>query len=254
MQHRRVSQQAQLNGEVVQRIGPSVSPDESDLRHLLDFISMAAHDLKSPLMVLAGAAKTLRERDISEEELNECLDRMVRNITSLQFLAADLTDAVATQNGQCRFEFETLDLTTLTRDVVRDFAATCQNHPFALEAEGSCPVCGDAQRLTRMIANLLSNAVKYSASEREISVAIWQSETAVYLTVHDRGVGIADADIERLFLPFERLDATRHMAQGNGLGLLSVQKIAELHGAVIEIQGQTQQGTMVKVSFPLAGE
>lgn len=224
------------------------------LQNLLHLISTSAHDIKTPLMVISGAARMLRQDDLTPEEKTEYLDRLLRNVTSLEYLAADLTDAVASRTGKLKIDWQVLDLTELAQSVVRDYDATRNDHAFHFHGTEPCWVTGDIQRLKRVLWNLLSNAAKYSDSAYEVSVSVWCDNKLAILSVQDRGVGMSDSATERLFLPFERLDETRHMAKGSGLGLVSVLNIVDAHKGEIEIQGEEGRGTTMKLSFPLVGK
>lgn len=220
-------------------------------RERLHFTAMAAHDLNNPLMVISGAARELRYNDMPLEDRQQCLERLLRNVASLQYLVADLNDKVQSQNGQLRLNFTEVDLTAVAREVVDDFAASITSHPIHFQGDGSCPILGDCQRLQRLLFNLLSNAVKYSDAGREITVSVWRRGSKAFLSVEDRGIGIAPSDTERMFLPFKRLDQGCEMADGAGMGLASVQKITEAHGAEIHVQGAPDQGTVIEVCFKL---
>jgi signal transduction histidine kinase len=147
---------------------------------------------------------------------------------------------------------EILDLTALARNVVCDYAAVVKSHPLRFEGDCLCPVLGDRERLTRMLLNLLSNAVKYSAAGRAVTVSVWQSDSTVCLTVADCGVGIPTAEVERLFLPYRRLDKTLDTTDGRGRGLVVVQNIVQAHGGTISVQGAPERGTTFDICFKKA--
>jgi signal transduction histidine kinase len=222
-------------------------------RERLNFMAMAAHDLNNPLMVINGAARMLLHNDVPLDERQECLDRLMRNVVSLQYIVAELNDKVQAQAGQLRLNFAEVDLTELTRGVVDDFSASITSHPIHFESDGACFICGDSQRLRRLLLNLLSNAVKYSDAGREVTVSVWRRGADVFLTVQDRGVGVSSSDVERMFLPFTRLESSAGMADGSGIGLASAQKVVEAHGAEIRAQGAPRQGTTVEMRFKLVG-
>jgi signal transduction histidine kinase len=223
-------------------------------RERLHLMAMAAHDLSTPLMVISSAARMLGESDVPLSERRECLARLQRNVVALQYIVAELNDKVQAQAGQLHLNFEETDLTALARKVAADFSASVSSHPICFEGEGACPILADQQRLSRMLLNLLSNAVKYSEAGSEVTVSVWQRGAQALLSVQDRGVGVPPSETERIFLPFKRLDRTSSMADGSGMGLASVQKIAEAHGAEIRVQGAPRQGTIVEIAFKLLAE
>ncbi len=160
-------------------------------RERLHFVAMAAHDLKTPLSVIGGAAHYLRGHriEISPEEQDEWLDCIIRSATSLQVLADDLMDGVRARSGQLELRREEVDLTALAREAVRDYGAAMRSHPLHFEDGGACFVIGDRERLKRLLLNLLSNAVTCSEKGREVSVAVWRRGANVCLVVQDGGKG-----------------------------------------------------------------
>ncbi|MBW3635228.1 MAG: HAMP domain-containing protein [Armatimonadetes bacterium] len=230
----------------------------------LRFVATVAHDLKSPLMVVGMAASLMRKKELPPDQNEAWLECIGRNTRQMECIVADLTDGVQAQTGQLELNREALDLAELAADVVRDQreALRCQarhaghdpdapTHTLRFEGDESCPILGDRQRLERVLVNLISNAVKYSPPEREVRVAVWRRGTGVRLTVEDEGQGIAPEDLGRLFQPFARLEGTRHMASGTGLGLVSVQKIIHAHGGEIRVSSQSGRGTTVEICLHL---
>lgn len=231
-------------------------------RERLIHLATAVHDLKSPLMVVGGAVRELRKdrETMSPEERDEWLDSIVRQATTLEFLVCDLLDEARHDLGRAPRR-EKVDLCRLARELVGDFALVTRTHALQFSGvegneagacECNCTVKGDSEALKRLLFNLVSNAVKYSDAGRDVCVSVWRRENSVVLLVEDEGCGIAPtAKNERLFGPFVRLDETRHMADGDGLGLASVKRIAEAHGAKISVQGTIGRGTTFEVRFPV---
>jgi len=152
--------------------------------------------------------------------------------------------------------FSRLNLTRLARETACDFEAgeadeVGMSHPVCFEGEADCWVLGDREQLRGVLLNLLSNASKYSAPGRTISVSVWCHDGDAHLSVEDRGVGIEPIENERLFEPFHRLDSTRHMADGDGLGLASVSRVIQAHGGEVVVSGVPNQGTVVDVRLRL---
>jgi signal transduction histidine kinase len=167
----------------------------------------------------------------------------------MEDIIAGLLDGVEIQTGRLRLRHEDIDLAELCANVVRDWAEREPEHGHVLHFEGDtkCRVLGDRKRLERVLINLLSNAIKYSPAGQEVEVSVWRRGTRVRLAVTDQGEGISSEDIERVFEPFTRLDRTRHMASGTGMGLVSVKKIIEAHGGTVRLESEPEQGTTVEV-------
>jgi signal transduction histidine kinase len=215
----------------------------------LNFVATVAHDLKNPLVIVGGAAHLLKTKEMPPDQQDEWLGRIARNSRQMESIVTGLLDGVQSVTGRLHLEREEVDLSRLCNDVVRDWAdiEKPQGHGLRYEGSDNCTVLGDRKRLERVLINLLSNAVKYSPKGGEVVVSIWKQGTSVRLEVQDQGKGIAPEDIERVFEPFTRLNHTRRMASGTGLGLVSVKKIVEAHGGTVHLRSELGKGTTVEV-------
>jgi signal transduction histidine kinase len=219
----------------------------------LHFVATVAHDLRNPLVVIGGAAQLLKNKQdkLTPAERAEWLNRIQSNTHKLENLILDLTDAVQIETGQLSLQMEAIDLAALAEGLVAEQSAANRSHLLRCHAPAPCRVQGDCKRLERVVLNLVSNAIKYSPPGSEVNVAVAVRGKQGVLTVADEGVGIAEADLQKLFLPFARLDRTRGMAPGTGLGLSSVKKIVEAHGGTIHITSCLNVGTSIEVRLPL---
>jgi len=216
-----------------------------------DLIAMVAHDIRSPLGNVSLAAQMLQEVDL-EPNKKVLLEQLLRNVRRTEIILDDLLDFTQAESGLMSLEQEELDLTVLVGELVREQADVCQTHHFKFEGKGKCLISGDRERLSRVVSNLLSNAIKYSAPGRAIAVKVEANDKTGVIAIQDQGVGIAAEDLERIFQPFTRLESTRSMAQGTGIGLTSVRKIVEAHQGTIEVTSEPGMGTTFKVNLPLS--
>lgn len=217
-----------------------------------DFLAGVAHDLKNPLTAIGGATELLADQlETSGGRAASMFDMIRRNVTRLEHMAHDLMDSIQIESGRMVLDLEQFDLVEtlqLTVSVQRTIAA---DQVITLDAMPSCPLRADRRRLERVFDNLLSNAIKYSRRQDvRIAVRLQAEQDWVEIVVSDNGVGIAPEDQQRLFQPFGRLDRTRRMAQGTGLGLFAVKQIVELHGGRIWIESEVARGTDVHVRLP----
>ncbi|RYX82040.1 HAMP domain-containing histidine kinase [bacterium] len=229
------------------RLASALSQRDKERFQLL---ARSIHDLKSPLMVAAGAARQLRHKDISEEEREEWLDLVVRNVTNMEFLVVDLLKE-ARQEAQRSTRWDAVNLSELARTVVRDYDATPNNHAlhFAEDEASDCTVMGDRESLQRLVSNLLSNAVKSSSAGRDVCVSVWRRANGVLLGVEDDGHGDPISSTERMFLPFTRLDESH--PDNDSAEIAHIKCIAQIHGADICVQGTPGYGTAFQICFPV---
>ncbi|MEW6330371.1 MAG: ATP-binding protein [Pseudomonadota bacterium] len=216
------------------------------------FTANAAHELRTPLAGLKTQAQVaLRATDEPQRmqmlaKIVDGVDRATHLVGQLLTLARLDPDAAAAQYGP-------VDLARTAVAVVgeRAPAALEKNIGIELAEDSRGTVSGDAAALAILISNLVDNAIRYTPSGGSVEVAVTGGEDGVTLTVTDSGPGIPELERARVFERFYRAPGSG--SQGCGLGLSIVQRIAELHGASIELAAPaTGSGLQVKVRFPAA--
>ena len=163
-------------------------------------------------------------------------------------------DSVKVETGQLALQQAELDLTSLVRGIHQVQSDVLTTHRLIFQGGCTCYIRGDRLRLERVITNLITNAVKYSPEGSTVFLKVEKSGSHASVTVKDEGVGMEDHEIRELFQPFRRLDRTRGMATGTGLGLFSAKKIVEAHGGAIGISSRLGNGTTVVLELPAIRE
>ena len=215
-------------------------------------VAVVVHDIRSPLNNVSMAAQMLNKLDLTDQKQRALLSTsLFRNIRRMQNTLDDLTDSAQSEAGQIVLDKKEFDLSALTRELVREQKELSKDHKIRFEGEERCSIWGDRNRLERVVMNLLSNAIKYSPAGSEVAVKLETRDKTAILSIQDQGVGIAKEDLERIFLPFTRLDRTRSMAHGTGIGLTSVKNIVAAHLGNIQVTSEPEVGTRVEVSLPL---
>jgi signal transduction histidine kinase len=211
--------------------------------------SDVAHDLRTPLTRLrqrleAGLADP-RDRGAALEGALTDLDSILDTFAALLRIAQ-------IESGARRAAFRPCDLAALAQTVTEAFAPSAEdNHQsLSLIAEGPVLVDGDAELLTQMLVNLVENALRHAGPRARITVTAARLGRAAVLSVKDDGPGVPEADRERLFDRFYRLERSRS-TPGSGLGLALVAAVAKLHGAEVALL-PAQPGLEARVSFPEA--
>lgn len=231
-----------------------VRAQEQATRLKEDFLSAAAHDLKTPLTTLVAQAQFLErkaQRDPTAPMDAAGLARMVREAKRLAALVTELLDANRLEQGQLIGELEPTDLVGAAREAAESAGA----ERIVLDASG--PVVGryDPHRIGQLFANLFENAIKYSAPDRPVRTSIREEAGEAHVSVTDQGIGIPAADLPYVFERFRRasnVDARRF--SGMGLGLFICRGIVEQHGGRIWVESELGRGTTFHVALPLGAE
>lgn len=217
-----------------------------------DFLSAAAHDLKTPLTTLVAQAQ-LAERRAARDPAAPAdlvgLRRMVEESKRMRAMILDLLDAAKAEESRLVGDREPVDLAAVVRAVAARFAGP--RHRFAVEAPAQLVGEVDPRRIEQLIENLTENAVKYSPHGGVITVRLWQDEAGIQLTVADQGIGIPADDLASLFERFHRgANVDDRQYPGWGLGLSICRRIVEGHGGAIKVSSQEGAGSRFHVTLP----
>ncbi|XXY46171.1 AAA family ATPase [Sorangium sp. So ce269] len=219
-----------------------------------DFLSVASHELKTPLTSLRLGVESLLRRGghASEERLDRAVRRVDRQVQRLIRLADDLLDVSQIHTGRLALHLEPIDLAGAVDDVVERFDARIAQvgSTVSVRAEPSVVGSWDRSRLEQVISNLLDNALKFGAG-MPIEIAVARKGGAAELVVQDHGIGIPTERLPRVFERFERAVSSRHYG-GLGLGLYVVRCIVEALGGAVRADSVPGQGTRFVVDLPCA--
>lgn len=219
-----------------------------------DFLSAAAHDLKTPLAALVMQAQLLERRATLRPEAPADLagiKQVIKQTQRLRAFVVDLLDAARVENQGMVTTTEPIDLVSVATDVCKRVDSI--RHTVTVESQE--PIFGefDRARLTQLLENLVGNAVKYSPDGGEIHVKLWQEDGIANLTVSDQGIGIPLADLPHIFDRFHRaanVDDRRFF--GMGLGLYICRRIVEQHSGEISVTSEPGKGSTFHVSLPIS--
>jgi signal transduction histidine kinase len=229
---------------------------QAGIRVREEFLSIAGHELKTPLTALKLNLQGLEraaQRDPSPSlaQVADRIAKMAWQLARLERLMNELLDVSRVAAGRLKLEPERLDLRELVREVLRraedDLAEV--GSQVSLEAPDEVVGLWDPARLDQVVTNLISNAIKYGLG-RPIDVTLTCDGASARLAVRDRGIGIAPEQRGRIFGRFERAVSDRHYG-GFGLGLWIVRQIVEASGGAVQFDSAPDHGTTFIVELPL---
>jgi len=221
-----------------------------------DFLSIAGHELKTPLSALKLHVQGLQHHagkglfGPTDPRLRERLDKACGQISRLERLVSELLDVSRISSGRMRLQLEAVDLTALLAEVVDRFGDQLDRAGCRISLQSGERVEGewDRLRLDQVITNLLGNAIKYG-SGKPIEVSVEEQSGIARRTVRDHGSGIPPEDKERIFGRFERAVSERHYG-GFGLGLWITHQIVRAHGGQIAVTTAPGAGSAFTVELP----
>ena len=221
-----------------------------------EFLSIASHELKTPLTTLQLQVQGLL-RKIQAAPPNPTLDIVAprlltaeRQVDRLTDLINNLLDISRITAGRLDLELEPVDLAAVVRDSsgrARDDASRAEC-ALQIETAGACVGQWDRMRVEQVVTNLLSNAIKYGAG-RPIEVSVTSDDAWARLTIRDHGIGIAPEHQARIFERFERAVSDRHYG-GLGLGLWIVRQVVDALGGSIQVESESGKGSLFTVNLP----
>ncbi|WP_245682866.1 PAS domain-containing sensor histidine kinase [Archangium gephyra] len=221
-----------------------------------EFLSVASHELKTPLTTLQLHLQMLRALATREgsaftpERARKKLSLAEHQVQRLVTLVNDLLDISRINSGRMEFRFETVDVARLLRELLdrqRSLLRHCGSE-VRLQLRGPYTARVDPMRLEQILTNLLSNAAKYGQG-KPIDVSIEGDEGEYLVRVRDRGIGIAPEDQERIFERFERAVSERHYG-GLGLGLWISRRIAMRFGGTLTVRSRLGEGSTFELRLP----
>ncbi len=216
-----------------------------------EFLTLAAHELRTPMASIFGFVELLIHREFSEAKRADMLARIHRQSKLMINILNELLDLARIEaRGASEFKFESLDLAELVTQVLSDYLPPQGRERPKLEAAvQAMPVHVDRQKMQQALLNTLSNAYKYSPGGEPVTLRLLSNapeEGRVHygVEVRDRGIGLSPAHLARMGERFFRADASGHIP-GTGLGVSIVRELLELMGGRLQIESELGQGTCV---------
>lgn len=215
-----------------------------------EFVSLASHQLRSPLTAIKGYTSMLLEGDYGEinPEVKEKIERVMESSNNLTLVVEDLLNVSKIEQGGMKYEMVKFDFGNLVDKTATDLSITAEKKGLKL----TCKVAknrkyyikGDEEKLRQVIVNLIDNSMKYTP-KGEIEISLKKEQDKILLLVKDTGVGIPKDVIGKLFEKFSRGEGAKLNSSGSGLGLYLVKEIVEAHkGRVwVESEGKDKGAT-----------
>lgn len=236
-------------GAVILIIDVTESVKREQLRQ--EFTSNVSHELKTPLTSISGFAEMMKSGDTPDSVVKDFSSSIYDEAQRLITLVNDIIKISELDEKNVQSDSEEVDLYEMSADILGRLKPVADKRNISLNLIGeSIVVSGVAKILDEMIYNLCDNAIKYNADNGTVDVILSESSKHIKLTVRDTGIGIPQAEQERVFERFYRVDKSHSKAiGGTGLGLSIVKHAAIYHNAEIKLKSELGKGTSVTVMF-----
>ncbi len=215
------------------------------------FMSDASHELKTPTSVIKSYCDVTLTKERTAAEYQEAILIIGKMVNKMAGIISRILEVSRLESKTFSLRLYDVDLMDIAEDVLKLLSPSASSRGITIKLNGQrTNVRGDKERLTEMFINIVDNAIKYNKPEGLVNIEVGSREGWSVVTVADTGIGIPDADKEKIFDRFYRVDASRSVIAGSGLGLSIVKAIANAHAGKIEVESESGKGSRFIVSLP----
>jgi two-component system heavy metal sensor histidine kinase CusS len=220
-------------------------------QRLAAFSDDLAHELRTPVNNLMGAADVALGQPRSSDEYRETLGSILEEAQRLRRMIDELLFLARAEHPERSLERARLDAREDAAAIVKFFSGVAEEKKITLSVEGGGTVFAERSLFRRALSNLVGNALQYTPPGGDVRIVIRPSEKDTRIEVHDTGAGIESRHLTHLFDRFYRADESRSgHAEGTGLDLAIVRSIATLHGGTVEVESEPGRGSVFTLRFP----
>jgi len=233
--------------------------DESEARRVdavrRDFVANVSHELKTPIGALGLLSEAILGAKDQPEEVVRFATRMQNEAKRLADLVQEIIDLSRLQSSDPLQKAFAVEIGDAVREAISQaqFSSEQRNISLEIGEVEDATVIGDRDQIVTAIHNLIENAVNYSPENTKVSIVTNRSGNLVEISVTDQGIGIAEADLARIFERFYRVDPARsRLTGGTGLGLSIVKHVALNHGGDVKVWSKVGVGSTFTLLLPIA--
>lgn len=212
-------------------------------------LSRAAHELRTPLVVIRGFAQTLVDSltKLDQQTAYRCAEAIVRGSTQLQSVLDTMLVLNSVERDGVRLDLAAVRLDELVQETVRDLKPLATKHKVTVDVLENVVVHADAGKIRQIVSNLLTNAFKFSPPDSTVRVVVRTTPDTGCVAVDDEGEGIPEDQRERVFAQYERLGRSE---KGMGLGLYISRQLALAHEGTLEVSSSDSGGARFELILP----
>jgi two-component system CheB/CheR fusion protein len=217
-----------------------------------DFISIASHELKTPITTLKASLQIIDriKANPNPEKMDNLIELSIKSLDKVSILIEDLLNVSKLNQGQLHMSKKQFKLANLVSECC-NYVKMQGQYTITLTGDQDLEVFADADRIEQVIVNFVNNAIKYAPKSKEIIIDIQKEDTFAKLSVKDQGQGISDEKLTHLFERYYRVDDHGHQTSGLGLGLYICSEIIKKHNGKIGVNSKIGKGSTFWFTLPL---
>ncbi len=249
----------------LERLGPAIERERREAANRArrrrleeqknEFLSLASHELKTPITAISGMAYLLlkrAEQDGTPDRERRALNIIIQQSERLTRLVNELLDITRIDQHRLHLVCAAVELGALAEQVAEQVRLLTNQHTITVAAAPPVSVWGDQQRLEQVLINLIENGVKYSPHGGPVTVHVGATADHGWAEVHDQGIGIPPEELPFVFERFFRAENVDVNSAGLGLGLYLCREVIKQHGGRITVESTLGSGSCFRVEVPLA--
>jgi signal transduction histidine kinase len=220
-----------------------------------ELVANVSHELRTPLSMIRLGAETLkRSSRLTDSQRADIESSILKEVLHLSHLVENVLDVARIQRDPEALVFSPVAPRELVTSLMSTYASWIETNGFSVDvaiADGIDEQLWDRDAVSRALLNLVDNAVKYSSDTKELTIRVFNGPAHVVVEVRDRGIGIAQKDLQKIFEPYFRARfSDTQTRRGAGLGLTLVHQIVQSHGGKIEVESTVGIGSTFRLLFP----
>lgn len=222
-----------------------------------EFMSIASHELKTPITSMKAALQVVERLTSSNEHLAQVhsfIEKANKQVNKLTGLVEDLLDVTKIHAGKLQFNRSVFMIEDVLQDCVDQVKHYSNSHRIYIEGPTDVAIFADRHRIEQVIINFLSNAIKYSPGADRVLVLVEKEQEFLKIAITDQGIGIPSDKIHYIFDRFFRVQESSQKFSGLGLGLYISSEIVKRHGGSIGVESEEDQGSTFWFTLPLSNE
>lgn len=248
----RIEFEGQYRDRILIAIEDITEKKETD-RRKDDFLSIASHELKTPLTTIKGLVQILQRMapPESSEKFETTLDKVSVYVDRLNALITDLLDTSKIQSGHIELHKEPFSIDSTVTETVDNLSLAAPNHKITFDGQSNATIMGDELQISQVVNNLISNAIKYSPGSDKVDVYISRVGNFVKVSVRDYGMGISAQDKPKIFERFFRARDIQKKFPGLGIGLYISHEIIANHNGTLWVESEVGEGSTFSFTLPI---